>query len=67
MNSYEQLMINYANEKLQQKFTADVFTVMQAEYAAEGLDWRHIEYLDNSNQVRMTAAVEAAAEAAAVS
>ena len=31
VNSYEQLMINFANEKLQQKFTKDVFAATQAE------------------------------------
>lgn len=36
VNSYEQLMINYANEKLQQKFTADLFTSVQHEYIEQG-------------------------------
>ena len=53
MNSYEQLMINFANEKLQQKFTADVFATMQQEYTEEGLNWSHIEYHDNTNQVSL--------------
>jgi len=46
-NSYEQLCINYANEKLQQKFTADVFKTVQEEYDAEGIDWAHVTYQDN--------------------
>jgi myosin-5 len=46
-NSYEQLCINYANEKLQQKFTADVFKTVQEEYDAEGIDWAHVTYKDN--------------------
>ena len=43
-NSYEQLLINYANEKLQQKFTVDVFRAVQAEYDREGVRWDHVEY-----------------------
>jgi myosin V len=31
-NRFEQLCINFANEKLQQKFTQDVFMAVQAEY-----------------------------------
>ena len=32
VNRFEQLCINYANEKLQQKFTQDVFMAVQQEY-----------------------------------
>jgi myosin-5 len=51
VNSYEQLMINYANEKLQSKFTADVFKAMQMEYEAEEIAWGHVPYSDNAQQV----------------
>ena len=36
-NSFEQLCINFANEKLQQQFNADVFRQQQLEYEAEGV------------------------------
>ncbi len=49
VNRFEQLCINYTNEKLQQKFTSDVLMSVQAEYRAEGLDWEAIEYQDNND------------------
>lgn len=48
-NSFEQFCINYANEKLQQKFTQDVFKTVQIEYEEEGIVWNHIEYADNQD------------------
>lgn len=48
-NRFEQLCINYANEKLQQKFNEDIFKNVQAEYRAEGLSLRDITYDDNTN------------------
>ncbi|GAB9463762.1 Myosin-like protein [Globisporangium polare] len=48
-NSFEQLCINYANEKLQQKFTQDVFKSIQVEYEEEGIPWTRIEFADNAN------------------
>ncbi|TMW57353.1 hypothetical protein Poli38472_003278 [Pythium oligandrum] len=48
-NSFEQFCINYANEKLQQKFTQDVFKTVQIEYEEEGITWSHIEYADNQD------------------
>nr|CCA17321.1 myosinlike protein putative [Albugo laibachii Nc14] len=47
VNFFEQLCINYANEKLQQKFTHDVFQSVQVEYEQEGIEWGHIPYVDN--------------------
>jgi myosin heavy subunit len=41
--------INFANEKLQQKFTQDVFQTVQEEYKSEGLEWELISYRDNSD------------------
>jgi myosin-5 len=49
VNRFEQLCINYANEKLQQKFTEDIFKNVQAEYEAEGIDLAEIWYDDNTD------------------
>ncbi len=47
-NLFEQLLINYANEKLQQRFTLDVFKTQQQGYEVEGVPWSHVDYSDNS-------------------
>mmetsp|Transcript_50054 Transcript_50054/g.64134 ORF Transcript_50054/g.64134 Transcript_50054/m.64134 type:complete len:1151 (-) Transcript_50054:283-3735(-) len=47
VNSFEQLCINFANEKLQQKFTHDVFKTVQQEYDEEGIAWETITFTDN--------------------
>ena len=49
VNRFEQLCINYANEKLQQKFTEDVFRAVQLEYEAEGIELAEITYDDNTD------------------
>ncbi|KAL0587404.1 hypothetical protein ABG067_003023 [Albugo candida] len=46
-NSYEQFCINYANEKLQRKFTEDVLDFTQSEYKEEGLTWPNVAFEDN--------------------
>ena len=48
VNRFEQLCINFANEKLQQKFTQDVFAGVQNEYKEEGLEWSLVDYNDNA-------------------
>ena len=48
-NRFEQLCINYANEKLQQKFTQDIFRSVQSEYEAEGIELGEITYDDNTD------------------
>jgi len=48
INRFEQLCINYANEKLQQKFTLDIFRSVQEEYEYEGIEVGEIEYPDNT-------------------
>lgn len=49
INRFEQLCINYANEKLQQKFTEDIFRSVQKEYKAEGIPLAEIWYDDNTD------------------
>ena len=48
INRFEQLCINYTNEKLQQKFTLDLFKTVQAEYDDEGVPWTHVAFPDNA-------------------
>ena len=47
VNRFEQLCINYTNEKLQQKFTLDLFKTVQQEYDDEGVPWQHVAFPDN--------------------
>jgi myosin-5 len=49
VNGFEQLCINYANEKLQQKFTRDIFQTVQEEYKFEGIALDDITYDDNTD------------------
>ena len=46
-NSFEQLCINYANERLQQQFAAHLFKLEQTMYEEEGVDWTYVEFEDN--------------------
>ncbi|CCI45955.1 unnamed protein product [Albugo candida] len=52
-NSFEQLCINFANEKLQQKFTNDVFKNIQVEYQEEGIQWTVVDFVDNASVVTL--------------
>ena len=47
VNGFEQLCINYANEKLQQFFTTFIFKQEQAQYEREKISWDKIAYVDN--------------------
>lgn len=46
-NGFEQLLINYANEKLQRHFNRHLFEVEQELYESEGVDWSYITFNDN--------------------
>ena len=46
-NSFEQLCINYVNEKLQQIFIQLTLRTEQEEYAREQITWTPIKYFDN--------------------
>ena len=46
-NAFEQLCINYANEKLQQHFTHYLIGAEQEMYKSEGISWEGIQYSDN--------------------
>ena len=52
-NSFEQLCINYVNEKLQQIFIELTLKSEQEEYVKEGIPWEPIKYFNNKPCVEL--------------
>ncbi|XP_052803474.1 unconventional myosin-Ia-like isoform X2 [Mya arenaria] len=47
-NAFEQFIINYCNEKLQQIFIELTLKEEQEEYIREGIEWIHVDYFNNA-------------------
>uniref|UniRef100_A0A671YXG7 Uncharacterized protein n=1 Tax=Sparus aurata TaxID=8175 RepID=A0A671YXG7_SPAAU len=52
-NSFEQLCINYTNEKLQYYINQHIFRLKQEDYVSEGITWQNIECSDNSGCIQL--------------
>ena len=53
LNSFEQLCINYANEKLQLHFNEVIFNEEMKMYEEEGIPSEHIDFVDNAQCVAL--------------
>ena len=47
-NSFEQFIVNFANEKLQQIFVDGLLRKEQEEYLAEGVEWTQVGFFSNA-------------------
>ncbi|KAG8231561.1 hypothetical protein J437_LFUL011739 [Ladona fulva] len=47
-NSFEQFIINFCNEKLQQVVSEWTLREEQEEYIREGLDWKHVDFASST-------------------
>ena len=54
-NSFEQLLINYANECLQQQFNSVMIELEQQLYIDEGIRWDFVEFPSNKDCIEMIA------------
>ncbi|XP_073346792.1 unconventional myosin-IXb isoform X2 [Pagrus major] len=52
-NSFEQLCINYTNEKLQYYINQHIFKLKQEDYVSEGITWQNIDCSDNSGCIQL--------------
>lgn len=52
-NGFEQLCINFANEKLQIQFNEQMIQNQQVEYKEEGIEWSRVDFQGNEKCVAM--------------
>jgi myosin heavy subunit len=55
-NTFEQLCINFCNEKLQQHFNTNVFKLEIRTYEAEGISYDEVKFVDNQDVLDMVEA-----------
>lgn len=53
INRFEQLCINYANERIQHKYAMDTFLSIKEEYEAEGIQIYDFSRVDNSDVIQL--------------